>query len=689
MPEFNRGLKPALIVVAVFAALAVAAIIANPAAAPGAGGIEVANNRASETEMNPLGGGAQDGAQSVNIGGDVFETSASTSPHAAALNDASPLQTGTFDLTVVDGEVLDAVTGGGIPNATIWLHFATTVKTLAARTAADGGFRIELPDWAVLEDTSGVTVKCAGYEKLVAKPVARTNRFKLYRETLVIVSFADTPCIPASTWLKWPGAGFGSEPGTVFDPDTGEAHVDVKHAERQQGACVARCDWLGALVESQPFEVNWGGTTRVELKPPAGASVTVRVIGPDSLPMEGVVLSIGHFMDEPMRAQTDSTGRAKFAGIAAPAHFDINVERSADAAFCVSALKAAVEAAGDRIELLLDLTGTGIIYCELSAGGVALYSLMMKPLERKDDNSPWSRVLLHPNTGPLSKIYGLSPGRYYVSASRWDRSASFVGEFEVSPPPSVSGWCRDFETRSVTVRVTGAPSTNDMVLHQWARSRLVEATINPNREGEFVIAGLSTNAFFIRVSGGGYASRVVEVSPTESVELELPVEASGMVHLVRRDGGEISASIWGAIPRQDRFFTEGIGTTLELPPGVYSVHDNYADGPPWPGEEFSVVAGEVATCEIGPPFTCTLRVRVKDRTELWDLNPQLLQGGETVACHILKTGRTGEQYHEFYFSAEGKFTLKLRGFGIELYEQEFEVSRGETVSLEVELKQKE
>jgi hypothetical protein len=179
------------------------------------------------------------------------------------------------------------------------------------------------------------------------------------------------------------------------------------------------------------------------------------------------------------------------------------------------------------------------------------------------------------------------------------------------------------------------------------------------------------------------------VNPKATSELELPVEASGTVHLVRRDGGDVSALIRCVVPREDRYFTEGLGATFELPAGVYHVEDFYGDGPPWPGDEFTVVAGEEVTCEIGPPFTCTLQVRVKDRTELWDLNPEVRQNGEIVPCNIVKTGRVGDQYQEFYFCAEGKFMLRLRSYDIEPFEQEFTVSRGETVPLEIELKQKE
>ncbi|MCB9896101.1 MAG: hypothetical protein H6839_16835 [Planctomycetes bacterium] len=601
---------------------------------------------------------------------------------------------------LVEGSVVDAESGAAIPDVLVRLFLhdrgVPTKDALPqmdiheATTGSDGGFKIRLPDIEKLPERSIFVVTDDRYEvaQIPATAENTTIRLKKALTTTIEVAITGAACLPARAWLRWLDSGNRPAVGSKFDLATGKAVISLNWSEKLDHQCVACVDWFDQLVESEPLQLVRGETRVVTLTPPAGASVKIRLIGPDALPMSGVGFRAGSVFDQAPLAVTDKAGDVVFSGIPAPSQVAFYIWGRADAVFVARSFTVDFETLGDSIERVIDLTGTGTVDCVMTAGDIPLYSLVVKPMDKP--RSKFTVALRGDGRREDARlVYGLKPGFYTVTAGNWDTEQKFVKELEVLAPPSISNWHVKFETRQLIVRAEGPVSPQGMTLTRYSAEGWPDETLAPDEEGKFVIGGLSSQAVRLRIAGNGYASRIVTVNPAEVQETTVQLERSGTVTLTPRDGDAREVSIAGIDPPEGAFIhTTGQGT-FALPPGRYRVSGFYEMTAPWEADEFTVVAEESVEALYGPPFTCTLRVRVIDRSELWNYQVSLEHNGRSIPFEIVKTDNGNDVVQELYFATEGKITLKVSGETIEEFQKEFEIDRSKSVSLEVELKRKQ
>lgn len=501
-------------------------------------------------------------------------------------------------------------------------------------------------------------------------------------ESTVIVKFEGGTGLPESAWLAWE-EGDERQEGEDFDPETRTATIRLEG----KATATARvyCDWFGTLVKSDAFEVEPGKTHSITLKAPDGAELRVRVLGPDGRPRPGVTLKVVG-TDKHVQAVTDELGEVLIKGIPAPSRQEVAIEKIDEAACCTPFQTATFSTPADRQELLFDLTGTGVVECELKAAGRILPNLDITA----EDGQNWPHVAVWNIGQSRPRIYGLKPGRYTVVASGHG-AGKFTAEFEVLPPPQISKWNKEFELKTLLVRAHGAPSTEDVRLYHWREGAYQSKPVTAQATGEFLVHELYGEVF-LRFAGGGWASEVVSVDLENTTEVDVELVRSGKLELVPRQESATGIIIYHADTPHLRF---RIGNSLprdpdviELPPGNYTVTSWWFR----PGPDrltATVTAGETTQCHYGAEFICTLLLRSKDRASLWDFTVTVEQDGQEIEVSQAQVWGGGDEYYRLQFQAEGKLKLRIKGETIEDFEREFEIERDKSLSLEIEIKKKQ
>ena len=697
----RKATTPVLVLLAIVGVLAGLWIMTQPAKAPA---VTVAANEQPNTDSNesaPLSGNT--GHETEKPDPDVHtQTTADSTTEAPPTSTSDSGKPAEPEGLVVEGTVVDADTGLPIPHIRFSLGmfakgadrngWEPAIDWFDAKSGEDGSFKIVVKGRTELPEDASFRFTNDDFKATEIPATTGHNTLRLEKAlwTRVEVSFTGGSSVPANAWLRWLDSDARPTHGRTFNPTTRMAEISLDWSTNLDHRCVVCADWFGQVLESEPLQLTRGKTYSVTLVPPAGALLKVKIIGPDSLPMDGVAMRVGSVIDEGAHGVTDSNGELIFSGIPAPGQLVVHVIGGRDAASCIAPLTCEFVTPGDSIEKLIDLTGTGIVDCELTAGEAQLDVIYMKSLDRRESRK-YAALRGRGLDDDARLIYGLLPGMYEVTATHWDTEQTWSAEFEVLAPPAISKWHKHFEPKTLRVRIEGVRSTQGMKLTRWTPGSWPVETLAPAEDGDFLIENLSSNPFEFRVYGGGFASRVVAANPGEVSEITVPVERSGKVKLTPQDGHEADLFVRGITPSQAGFSTYGMdGDVLELPPGQYRAAEFiHNDGAPWEPVLFTVIASETVECSYGPPFTCTLKVRVSDRTELWNLNTLLLKGEEVVPYRLTKVGNGSDEYQQFTFSVEGNLKLSAKGFEYEDFETEFEAVRGKTVTLNIELKRKQ
>lgn len=503
--------------------------------------------------------------------------------------------------------------------------------------------------------------------------------------TVVIVKFENSTCLPESTWLAWEDGENAHQEGADFDAGTRKARIDIFRYfdgdRKNEGKARAYCNWFGTVLASEVFEVTRDESTTITLTAPEGAELLVRVLGPDGRAMQGVLLET-IAVESGMQATTDAAGEARFSGIPAPSKQFLKIENINGAECCTPRQEVSFSTIADRQTLLFDLTGTGVVECELTADGKSFNSLDISSLA---DSSRWRHVRLWHDDNPDSRIYGLKPGKYSVVVDNW-AGLEFTREFEVQNPPLTSKWHHNFETRTLTVQVHGAPSSEEIRLYYWSGWSRPASEVHPQASGGFVINGLS-GPIWLHARGGGWASRPYEVNPAETGEVAVEVVPAGTLQLIARSERAHSIKIKFADGGSVRV-AGGNKIEVELPPGDYTVESRDFS----PGETeiaATVTVGETTEARYGAEYITTLELRSRDRRSLWKLDVTIQQDGKPVTISKSEVWSGGDQYFRLEFQAEGKLTLRIKGESIEELTRHFEVTRGQTLRLEIDIKDKQ
>jgi hypothetical protein len=391
-----------------------------------------------------------------------------------------------------------------------------------------------------------------------------------------------------------------------------------------------------------------------------------------------------------MLAKTGEGGEVLLVGFKAPSTWIVELTHVRGAR-CITSEQTAVFVSGtDRRELRFDLSGTGTVDCKLAANGERLTRIDITPVNPAGQTMQY--VWLGFDEEHKTILYGLAPGTYLVEAYDWKTDNTFAAEFEVLPPPALSLWQRDFVTRDLTVHVVGA-GTAKLRLEYTAGGYAEIYVIQPGPTGDFLIPGLGSGQYDVRVWGQGWASEIHTVDPAVQSELTIEVIASGILKLTPRGKADLRLDVTGVEPERKTVSIQGSTSrftdTLELPPGRYTVGRGWGGGGLWEPFEVVVKAGETSEYQYGPEYVSTLQMRTRDRTSMWDLEVNVEQEGVPLKVSRTQTFSAGDEYFSVKFEAEGKLIVRITGADIEDFTREFEVKRGETVTVEVELKQKQ
>jgi hypothetical protein len=105
--------------------------------------------------------------------------------------------------------------------------------------------------------------------------------------------------------------------------------------------------------------------------------------------------------------------------------------------------------------------------------------------------------------------------------------------------------------------------------------------------------------------------------------------------------------------------------------------------------EVSIIAGETTEANYGAEYTSTLQIRLRDRGDLWHLKATLLQDGREIQAGGSLSIGAGDEYYTLRFEAEGMLTVRVEREGYEPVEQQFEVKRGKTATVTLDMKRKQ
>ena len=690
-----------------FLALFIAALcglwfLLQPSRAPELEGNEVAANSrndhgqprepvksAQANDANDQGGGNGEIRTLVR---DPGEETRDSQPEAALVPEDSETSPKHAAEVVVRGKLTDEVTDQPISGAKILLSFQSDEKKqhLYAVTNKDGEFSHELPGRNVIPEDARLFTNPDGYEYAEGQIAhAGTNILKRKRITCVVVRLEGATCLPETTWLRWEDGGDAEQASAEFAPDTHESRILLRRLtqERTARACV---NWFGSLIESEPLHIKPNHLCDVTLAIPPGASMRIRVVGSDALPMGGVRLSVVAGGKEMTATTTTDSGSVLLEGVPAPAEYDIQPVTADDGVFCVPARRVPVAATSDLVDVLFDFTGCGIADCRLTIGHEELTWFQVDSVS--DDSVASYTIKQNKEYGggiDLPRIYGLMPGRYRVTVRDWDTDQNHKAEFDVSPPPEISNWHRDFRPRSLTVRLVGAESVRELRLHLFNGKQWDTRSVTVTGADVFVIRGLSGEPLKLCVGGDGYASQIVEVDPSQVSSLDLRVVPSGTVRFKPSDKQSYSLIIEGPSPDGNSFkyiMLDEEDGTLELPPGRYTISGRGWKSAPWSPVEVLLSPGEEVEALFGPPYTTTIEMRVKDRSRLDGLKVTLTQGAIVIETNLIPFRSSKEEGYRLMFVGEGRFMLRISGDGIEDYTKDVEVERGGTLQLDVELK---
>jgi hypothetical protein len=501
---------------------------------------------------------------------------------------------------------------------------------------------------------------------------------------VVVVKFEGATCVPHEAWLVREDDGSGRQFGGYFDVKTRIARIKVRGLNGDT-SCRVYSRWAGSVLASAVFMLKAGETEQVALVPPEGAQLRVRVLGPYGRPPDSAEISV-RCAGSILHALTDDTGVARFAPIPAPVLVRISVDEFNGETCCVQQQAVTLQSAGDRHEALFDLTGTGVVDYDLRVRGRFLQSFEVAPINA--DGGVGDKEWMYLREG---LIYGLKPGRYRVTTTDHDTYRRFTADFDVTLGPALSFWHKDFETHTLTVRVQHAPLSSDLRLRFWGGDQN-SYPLEPEPTGEFVVRDLASGEVELVVSGGGWASEVVRVDPSQQNAIDISLAPSGTLKLVPRGDQAFGAYVVGIEPARVGVRVTGDGlpraTVMELIPGRYRVTDRWRDA--WTPVEVRVAAGQTTECHVGIEFTCRVQLRLRDRAPLWDYTTRIEQNDKVIQTRMFSTGGSdGDLYYTLEFAAEGKFKLRITGDAIEDFEREFEVERNKTVSLEIDLKRKQ
>lgn len=588
---------------------------------------------------------------------------------------------------VIEGSVFDEFSSTSVAEALVQLQIPGLDNPPTATTDILGEFRIELSGPSELPKGSRAIVSADGYLPKEFGLSAGYNYFLLGRSARLVVSFPGADCVPESVWVRWLESAGSAQQGGNFDPVTRTCTIELQQTENVETDCVVCAQWFGQLIESTPLHIDWGTTAKVALKPPQGASVRVRVLGPDARGMAGVRISTAVKSAVSMLAVTDDEGKAEFRGLPSPARVEVRLIECSDGEVVAQPQFATIETPVDVMDMLFDLTGTGIVECDLTLNEEPLDWLHLRGPE-----GTAIEVWLYTasETKRLNRIYGLRPGTYRVAPEDWTVGRLPESEFEVRQPPIISHWQKQYAVRSVTVHVTGAPAGTAMKLDRWAPYTVPRGEINPDENGDFLVRNLGTGTTYIRVYGEGVASRILTLDKDTPDELTVDVVACGTLKLRPRDGNAIEVQLSGIEPKQPTRRIGAEDSKVQLPPGRYRVSGGYLDNAPWEPVDVTIVAGEETECLYGPEYTSVLVVRIRNRVQLWGGFMTILEDEEAVPStrSQVTTGK-GDERWEFRFQAEGKLAFQLELPGYEPVSKTFEVKRGEKASIEIELKRKQ
>lgn len=598
-------------------------------------------------------------------------------------------------LAAVTGRVVNAITGRPITDATASVRYRRNEEIFreSADVDAEGRFRILLSDLTAVPPDATVTAWSGDYDTPEDQPVvAGENLIRLLPATSVVVRIDNPDCVSEAAWIRWEDDDNSEHYGESFERSDGKACIIIEDLTEARDARVY-ANWFGIVLESEVLRIEPNQRHEISLTPPAGGVLTVKVIGPDGRALRNAIVEVRDHDWRDATAKTGEYGEVVIHDVAVGERLEVDLRRVEESFICVARREVMFQNVGDRVDVLFDLTNTGIVDCFLTING-KLPSAIVLP--EKDEGLPIRNEVLRPHKDATpetpQRIYGLEPGKYVVEVHDRNSEQEFSAEFEVQPPPTVSKWRQDFRSYTLTVRVRGWTGTDGMIVryfNNWSRSL---GEVGPDEDGNFVIENLGDEEIIVRASGGGYASQMVPVNPAKVSEVDVTVERSGSLRLsplgtrqgyltLRGPGDE------GKELTLDLDETEAV--VLELLPGTYAVSTFRFGAAPWGPVSVTVIAGEEVLCEYGPAFTSRLRVRVSERSSLWGYDVRLVQNGEDVPHEQMGAHMSdGEEVHELMFQAEGKLTLIVTGSRIEDFSVEFEVERGKSTTIEINLTRK-
>jgi hypothetical protein len=498
--------------------------------------------------------------------------------------------------------------------------------------------------------------------------------------TWVNVKLVGGTGVPRSGWLV-PGFANDGSPKALFDPVDRCARIEVLYSQMPKGPYRARALWFGHLIESKPFEIQWGQLNEIALQTPKGATLEVSVVGPDGEPMPDVQVGVMSEirLDHTLLA-TNSAGKARFEGIPPGQEVTVSLEPSAGAAFCNATKAVLIRRMNDSVSLVFDFTGCGRVQSKLSAENSPMTDLWVY-----EGETLMGRVAVE---GPQTVIHGLLPGRYRVSASGSRNNFGVMqhrAEFDVLPVSELSVWEKDFDGDFVEVHVNVGAGDEDLRLWVWENGSYRPSWRQPVEPGSFRVA-TGGAPILVQATGPGSASAIVRVDPAQSRSMQLDLLECGFIVLNERQG---SVSVWPSIegiePEQPEFAIS-LGKPFNLVPGRYRVSPK--DGM-WPAQEFEIKSGKETALAIGTEIRCTVEIWSK-QYDIYDrFDYQLVSNGQAVTFN--KNSRRSDGPHAagyLEFAVEGRLTLRITREGFEPFEAEFEASRDKPARVDVEFKRR-
>ncbi|CAG0940006.1 partial ECF RNA polymerase sigma factor SigL, partial [Anaerolineae bacterium] len=438
--------------------------------------------------------------------------------------------------------VVNAVTSKPVADASVTLFDLPDEECSAVLGLADenGECDISLDGYMVLPAQAKLSAEAQGFDECdpITPAANGVSIIRLYEFTTVTVRIDESDCVPESAWLRQGGKSATERvEGLTFEFDSIKraAVVTFAKGEIPAGMLQVCARWCGALLESEAFTINRGQQHEIKLVVPTGATLKVRVLGWDGLPLRQSMVEVTNADYFVISGRTNEHGLLVVSGLNPPEELEVELTHCEAGAFPGAGRQVHFLAATDVHEVVFDFTGCGIVDCDLSAQGKPADYLHIVALDGGFDEyvflNDWDQ------DRKASGIYGLKPGAYrvVVTCHQGGKSREFEAEFEVYAMPTRSIWKMNLDSKQITVKIKDWRPGEKITGHVFYDGAGEPVTMEANERGEFVFQELLVKPFIFHAWCATRSSRFVAIKPDDSNELEIELVPAGFLQINARD----------------------------------------------------------------------------------------------------------------------------------------------------------